>query len=182
MLRMDRGDLEQVVLKPGHQCARRDAEAAFSDSTRGSTEGPDGRPPGEHAAADRWLVLEVKDNGVGMDAETQSHVFEPFFTTKPKDRGSGLGLSTIYGIVRSHGGVIGLRASGGGSTFRVHLPDAASELGDGAGPELRHQPGSETVLIMEDEPAVRDLAARVLTRQGYSVVIQAGTGWRPLPV
>jgi two-component system, cell cycle sensor histidine kinase and response regulator CckA len=129
-----------------------------------------------------YVLIEVSDTGVGMDAETQRQVFEPFFTTKERGRGTGLGLATCYGIIKQHGGSIALYSEAGfGSTFKIYLPRVAEP----AAPAPRHEEsaatphGSETILLAEDEPAVRTLASRVLRERGY-VVIEAANGHEAL--
>ena len=122
------------------------------------------------------VELSVSDTGSGMDEETLSHIFEPFYTTKEVGKGTGLGLATVYGIVKQHDGHIAVESKlGEGTTFRVYLPrmegrepKPASE--DESGGDLR---GTETVLIVEDEPAVRYVAERALTRFGYQVICAA---------
>jgi CheY-like chemotaxis protein len=121
---------------------------------------------GAHAA------IAVSDNGVGMDADTLAHVFEPFFTTKAGGSGTGLGLSTVYGIVKQSGGNTWVYSEPGrGSTFKVYLP--AAEKGIIAKrpepTEIVTPVGTETILIVEDEEAVRSLATRMLRTRGYTV-------------
>jgi PAS domain S-box-containing protein len=127
--------------------------------------------PGPH------VLLRVSDTGIGMDAATQKRIFEPFFTTKERGKGTGLGLSTVYGIVKQSGGTIWVSSNPGqGATFDVYLPQIASApamtlpVADGA-----PSGGTETILLVEDEPALRDLARRVLQRAGYTV-LEAGSG------
>ena len=127
-----------------------------------------GTSPGEYA------VLAVTDTGTGMTEEVKQHVFEPFFTTKEKGKGTGLGLATVYGAVRQTRGFIEIdSAPGKGSTFRIYLPcaraGAASERREGGTVEPLRS-GSETILLVEDEPAVRRLAARALEEAGYRVL------------
>jgi CheY-like chemotaxis protein len=123
--------------------------------------------PGPYAA------LTVSDTGTGMDPETLSHVFEPFFTTKELGRGTGLGLATVYGIVKQHGGHVQVRSEAGrGATFQIYLPrlteaGAARDVAPAAAPSAA---GSETVMVVEDDDAVRRLASSVLAAQGYTIL------------
>ena len=127
--------------------------------------------------AGRYVVVSVRDTGVGMDASTQAHIFEPFFTTKGPAEGTGLGLAMVYGIVQQSGGeVLVVSAPGHGSTFSVYLPrvdDApvAASRDAGAVPAR----GWETILVVEDEDAVRRLTTTALRRGGYNV-IEAASG------
>ena len=117
-----------------------------------------------------WIVLEVADTGVGMDEETRSHIFEPFYTTKAL--GTGLGLSTVYGIVQQTGGGIAVTSEvGAGSTFTVFLPVVVGNSDEVTLPSAEMGPGgSETVLVVEDDDRVRSLASRVLRLSGYTVL------------
>ena len=130
-----------------------------------------------YGAPGPYALISVTDTGTGMDAETQQKIFEPFFTTKEPGRGTGLGLSIVYGIVKQHGGYITiLSRCGFGTTFNIYLPlvvakqqqteKALSPLPEG---------GDETILVVEDDPAVRHLVNSVLKRYGYSVIL-AGSG------
>jgi PAS domain S-box-containing protein len=124
-------------------------------------------PPGD------YVILSISDTGLGMDSETQAHIFEPFFTTKGV-RGTGLGLSTVYGIVKQSGGFIWVESQPGrGSSFRIHLP-RVSEIAEAveapATPVARPESASETVLVVEDEANVRHLAREYLQQIGYSVL------------
>jgi signal transduction histidine kinase/ActR/RegA family two-component response regulator len=121
----------------------------------------------------RHVVFSVRDTGVGMDAATQQRIFEPFFTTKPKGKGTGLGLSTVYGIIRQSGGHIEVRsAPNRGTTFEILLPQVAATVPTKSehaiGAALPR--GSETVLVVEDEDAVRLIVRRVLEAQGYAII------------
>jgi PAS domain S-box-containing protein len=131
-----------------------------------------------HIEPGEYVVLQVSDTGTGMDESTQRRIFEPFFTTKGQGRGTGLGLSTVYGIVKQSGAAISVvSAPGAGATFSVYFPRtdgfalAQSAEKDFASPLS----GTETILLVEDEPAVRDLVERVLNSRGYQV-LSAGHG------
>jgi DNA-binding response OmpR family regulator len=120
-----------------------------------------------------YVMLAISDTGAGMDSETQSHIFEPFFTTKgPK--GTGLGLSTVYGIVKQSGGYIWVYSEPGkGTTFKIYLPrvaEAAETPALVAVPAESTEPGSETILLVEDEANLRYLARQYLEKQGYRVI------------
>ena len=122
-------------------------------------------PPG------RYCLLSVSDNGSGMDIGTQARIFEPFFTTKPKGKGTGLGLSTVYGIVKQSGGHIAVDSlPGRGTTMRVYVPWIDEPAKIAPKPAISSPQGKETVLIVEDEAAVRELACECLKRKGYQVL------------
>ena len=119
-----------------------------------------------------YVMLAVSDSGIGMSPETVAHIFEPFYTTKESGQGTGLGLSTVYGIVKQSGGYIWVYSEPGkGTTFKVYLPRVAEKVDK---PDVVELPvaarGSETILLVEDEEAVRELACRILSAKGYSVV------------
>jgi len=132
-------------------------------------------------AQDQWTVvpgpyvlLSVTDTGIGMSAETLAHIFEPFYTTKDSSRGTGLGLSTVYGIVKQSGGHVSVHSElGKGTSFKVYLPQVQEAVqGSGATErsDSRTVKGRETILLVEDEPAVRELTRMVLSERGYSVI------------
>ena len=123
----------------------------------------------------RFVVLSVSDSGSGMNEETRQRVFEPFFTTKEVGKGTGLGLATVYGIVRQHDGMVTVYSEvGEGTVFGVYLPrvEAAGDE-DEAAEEPTAPGGSETILVAEDDEMVRALAARVLEKAGYRVLLAA---------
>src|SRR5436190_11518483 len=126
----------------------------------------------------QYVMLAVGDTGEGIDAATKARIFEPFFTTKEQGKGSGLGLATVYGIVKQSGGYIWVYSElGHGTVFKVYFPIAESPAGpprDGRGGDLKKD-AWETVLLVEDEDAVRALAREVLRRQGY-IVLEARHG------
>lgn len=119
-------------------------------------------------------MLSVTDTGVGMSADTLAHIFEPFYTTKESNRGTGLGLSTVYGIVKQSGGHISVLSElGKGTTFKVYLPQVGNpvHLAPTVEPQdSTSREGYETILLVEDEPAVRELTHMVLRERGYSVI------------
>jgi PAS domain S-box-containing protein len=125
-----------------------------------------GLPPG------RYACMKISDTGVGMPRDVIDHAFEPFFTTKPKGEGTGLGLATVYGIVTQAGGHVQINSEPGiGTTVTILLP--ASGQGIQAEPAPEHEPAGETVLIVEDEPAMREVTRRILSRSGYHVIVAA---------
>jgi len=120
-----------------------------------------------------YVLLSVSDSGVGMDEDTRKRAFEPFFTTKEPGKGTGLGLSMVYGIVKQHDGYINIYSEPGrGTTFKIYLPLIKGEVQETTGPTPTVYPtgGTETILVAEDDQAVRELTRSVLERFGYTVV------------
>jgi signal transduction histidine kinase len=178
-IKVDRGQLEQVIVNlvvNARDAMPDGGRIVVGVSTETVAEATAGAPASPH------VVLAVRDTGTGMSEETRARIFEPFFTTKGPGKGTGLGLATVYGIVRQSGGNIVVASELGiGSTFTIHFPcadDATSADGEAAEAEESQQPaarGTETVLIVEDETEVRHLAYRILEDYGY-VVLSAGRG------
>ena len=135
-------------------------------------------------APGKYVMLAVTDNGCGMDAKTQAHIFEPFFTTKEKGKGTGLGLATVYGIVKQSGGYVWVYSEPGrGTSFKIYLPrieeEAYQPVKDRRPESKAVLRGSETVLLVEDEDGVRQLAREYLEASGYTVM-EAGDGRKAL--
>jgi len=127
------------------------------------------------ASPGRYVLLSVTDTGCGMDAETQERIFEPFFTTKELGKGTGLGLAMVYGIVRQHQGMVQVYSElGKGTRFSVYLPSfEPAAVSTETEPVERARGGTETILVAEDDPTVRKLAARILESAGYTVLLAA---------
>jgi len=135
-------------------------------------------------ARGRYVVASICDTGEGMTEETQAHIFEPFFTTKEAGRGTGLGLSTVYGIVKQSHGSIGVESEPGkGTTFTIRLPEIEQAPVARILESTRAETGGggETILLVEDDPAVRLAAYRTLERHGYRVIV-AGNGLEALKI
>lgn len=131
-----------------------------------------------------YIMLAISDTGSGMSEEVKAHIFEPFFTTKEIGKGSGLGLATVYGIVKQHHGNIFVYSEiGKGTTVKIYLPQAEEKEEDlSRHSETEHLPkGNETVLAVEDEPSVRNVAVRILSKLGYTV-LEASHGDETLQV
>jgi PAS domain S-box-containing protein len=142
------------------------------------SDGPAGVQPGD------YVMLAVSDTGRGMDAETQRRIFEPFFTTKAVGRGTGLGLSTTYGIVKQSGGHISVESEPGrGAKIKIYLPavEEVAEAMQPAGPAEGARAGTETILLAEDEPALRRMVRQALSQRGYTV-LEAADGEAALQV
>jgi CheY-like chemotaxis protein len=172
-VRADPGQLEQVLMNlvvnardampSGGRLAIETANVQLDDSSamqRGVV------PPGS------YVMLAVSDSGIGMNDATKRRLFEPFFTTKEQGKGTGLGLATVYGIVKQSGGSIWVYSEPGkGATFKVYLPrvDGGGEVETRTVRDEAKAGGTETVLVVEDEEAVRVLTSRILKEAGYRV-------------
>jgi CheY-like chemotaxis protein len=174
--RADPGQIEQVVVNLAIN-----ARDAMPRGGRLRIETANAKLDADFAAAHvgavpgEYLMVAVSDDGDGMDDATLARIWEPFFTTKPQGRGTGLGLSTVYGIVKQTGGSIWAYSEPGrGSTFKVYLPriweQAEASNEPAAAPRLV---GSETVLLVEDEDIVRSLVGEMLEGAGYTVISAA---------
>src|SRR5688572_1784881 len=192
-IRVDVGQIEQVIINLAvnardamPQGGRITVETADADApeAEGSEYGPVLAGPGELVPRGPCVALVVRDTGCGMDADTRSRAFEPFFTTKPVGEGTGLGLSTVYGIVKqSDGELLLATAPNEGATFtlyfpRTHAPEIAGPVAPTA-PALI--PGTETILLVEDEPMVRELFRDVLLEAGYTV-LEAKNGMEAMEI
>jgi CheY-like chemotaxis protein len=182
-VRVDPGQLSQVLLNLAANA--RDAMPCGGRLLVATSATELNRPPAadeEGFTPGPYVLLEVRDTGAGMDDATQARLFEPFFTTKEEGRGSGLGLSSVYGIVRQSGGWIAVEsAPGAGTAFLIYFPACEGSV---LVPESPHpaspSPRShETILLVEDEPEVRAFASAVLRSEGYRV-LEAGDGFSAL--
>jgi two-component system, cell cycle sensor histidine kinase and response regulator CckA len=173
-VRADAGQIEQVIMNlavnardampSGGKLTLETADVTL-DQERARFHAP--LPPGE------YVMLTIGDSGLGMDAETQTHIFEPFFTTKGT-KGTGLGLSTVYGIIKQSGGYIWVSSeTGKGTSFKIYLPRVAERVEKPVlviPEDAATEPGTETILLAEDEANLRYLARQFLERQGYRVI------------
>jgi two-component system cell cycle sensor histidine kinase/response regulator CckA len=194
-VRADRGQIEQVIMNlainardampAGGRLLIKTANVSFGAVDSASP------PPVSDMAPGDYVSLLVSDTGIGMDAETCSHVFEPFFTTKGPGKGTGLGLSTVYGIVQSGGGAVHIQSElGRGAIFTVYLPALTSAQAQTdlrldaplarrpaqirASAPTSAQHASQTILLVEDQDVVRKLVARILKSGGYQVLTASG--------
>jgi signal transduction histidine kinase len=184
-VRADPGQLEQVLINLAvnardamPQGGKLTIETANAELHETYTHAYADLPPGP------YVMMAVSDTGCGMDEATKARIFEPFFTTKGPGKGTGLGLATVYGIVKqSEGHVAVYSEPGRGTTFKIYLPVAEERVPSGKShPGLQPaRPGTETILLAEDEPALQALARHVLQSHGYTV-LEAGQGDKALRI
>ena len=184
--RADRGQIEQILMNLATNA--RDAMpngGTFTIRTRNAELGQDHVALYPYAKLGRYVLLSVKDTGVGMTDAIRQRVFEPFFTTKAEGRGTGLGLATVYGIVKQSNGYIWLSsAPGAGATFDIYLPrvdEKAPPLVTGKEERSEYPRGTETILLLEDEESLRQVMSEFFTTNGYNV-LQAGRGSHAIEV
>jgi PAS domain S-box-containing protein len=179
---VDRGQIEQVLLNlcvnawqamPGGGDLFLETTNVFLQSTQGL---PGGVSPG------RFVRISVADTGVGMDEQTRQRIFDPFFTTKEMGRGTGLGLASVYGIIKGHAGFINVVSEKGkGAAFNIYLPASQSKVVKEEEPAVEVKRGQETILVVDDEEMIADVTRDMLEGLGYSV-LSAGGGAEAIEV
>ncbi len=173
-VRADPGQIEQVIVNLAVNARDAMPEGGTIRMETADDTFPEAQPRGETVMpAGPYVLLSVGDTGCGMDREIQARIFEPFFTTKPPGKGTGLGLSTVYGIVKQSGGFIWAESQPGrGTTFRIYLPRVQAGMADDAeaAAPAPLRGGSETVLIVEDDEGMRQVATRFLQSLGYNTL------------
>ncbi len=172
-VRMDPSQIEQLLANlcvnardAIHDTGKITVETGAATVDETDCAGHVGSVPGE------YVLLAVSDDGCGMDAETRSHLFEPFFTTKAVGKGTGLGLATVYGMVKQNNGFIDVHSQPGqGTTVKIYLPRNTAETGRTTkkDPAQAAERGHETILLVEDEPMILDITTKMLEHQGYTV-------------
>lgn len=173
-IRMDSSQLDQLLanLSVNARDAIKDV-GKITIETAGVTIGEEYCAEHPESVPGEYTLLAVSDNGSGMDHDTQSHLFEPFFTTKELGKGTGLGLATIYGIVKQNGGFINVYSEIGlGSVFKIYLPRYTGTTGHREDKEadIPAVTGKETILVVEDEPSILKMTKKMLEQRGYTVI------------
>ncbi|MBN1797146.1 MAG: substrate-binding domain-containing protein [Spirochaetales bacterium] len=173
-VRADRGQIEQVIMNlvlNSRDALPHGGEILIETQNQNVTGATTIHSP--EIQVGKYIVISVSDNGIGMDPEVQSHIFEPFFTTKKEGKGVGLGLSTVYGIITQSGGYTQVISEPGkGTTVRIYLAEYEEEAGL-VGKEIKHPESmkvKKTILLVEDEQIVRELAKKILLQAGYHVL------------
>jgi CheY-like chemotaxis protein len=175
-VRADRGQIEQVLVNlvvNASEAMPKGGRVTIATSASNLDENYFRLHPAGGGDPGRYVMLEVADTGVGMDEETVSHIFEPFFTTKGPEGGTGLGLATVYGIVRQSGGFVWAYSEvGRGTTFKVYLPAVAAAVDETLEPgrDTRLAAGGRTVLLVEDDAPVRAVVRRMLDLHGFRIL------------
>jgi two-component system cell cycle sensor histidine kinase/response regulator CckA len=172
-VRVDPGQVEQLILNLAVNA--RDAMPQGGNlriATASATIDDDFARRHAGAVPGQYVAISVADNGCGMSSDVLAHMFEPFFTTKPVGKGTGLGLATVFGVVRQSGGFLTVdSAVGVGTTFTAYLPVTTENHSDGsADTAVRDATGKETILLVEDEAGIRRLMQRTLERRGFRVL------------
>jgi len=177
-VKADRGQIEQVIMNlavNGRDAMPQGGKLMISTANAVMDEVYVRQHPG--AVAGPYVLLTVSDTGCGMDQQTQAHIFEPFFTTKGPGKGTGLGLATVYGVVKQSGGYVSVYSEvGRGTSFKIYLPRTDEpQLSVSANLATESERGWETILLVEDAQPVRELASELLESNGYKV-LQAANG------
>ncbi|MCU1299218.1 MAG: hypothetical protein JWO91_3496 [Acidobacteriaceae bacterium] len=185
-IKADKGQIEQVLLNlcVNARDAMPDGGKLAIETKNFEMDGNAVRGYSYPVKTGAYVLLTVSDSGIGMDSATQAHIFEPFFTTKGEGQGTGLGLATVYGIVKQSGGYIDVVSEpGNGAAFKIYLPRVAEEINQDrpiakAIPSLQRR---ETILVVEDEASLRKLTCSILQRLGYTV-LEAGSATEAMNV
>lgn len=171
----DQGQIEQVLLNLYVNAA--DAMPAGGDlflKTEKITH-RDMRNKSFEVKPGNYVLITVRDNGVGMDEKTIERIFDPFFTTKGMSKGTGLGLASVYGIIKAHGGYIDVKSKKGeGATFNVYLPASRRKVREEGEPPSKIATGNETVLLVDDEEMILEVSTQMLETMGYKVMVARG--------